>query len=320
MLQISEAILQAGAAQFTLDTAQLHLLERGGAPDGVVYEGTQGEQTVFLKFMPVEPDQLHITREKVEFVNYLRAGGVRVLAYMPSASGQLVECVEEEGQSWAVTTTLKAPGRHLNYRDPEDFKPTFFQRWGELIGQMHALAAQYTGGKAINSWVEEHALFSTWCADEAVGEKWRQIGDHLRTLPTPPDAFGLIHNDPHVDNMLVDDGQLTMLDFDVCDHHWFMTDIGIALFHPFWEQRHAAPRVRLAVAEMMATNFMEGYQRAYTLPGGWLGRLHTFLKYRQILFFIALGHEGVMNDWAKYTVRDLREAIVNDIPVTEFTF
>ena len=55
-----------------------------------------------------------------------------------------------------------------------------------------------------------------------------QIGRLLEDLPRTRDCFGFVHNDPHIFNLLADGDAITLLDFDVANHHWFVSDIAIA--------------------------------------------------------------------------------------------
>lgn len=111
---------------------------------------------------------------------------------------------------------------------------------------------------------------------------------------------------------------MTLLDFDVCTHHWYALDVAIALFHPIWEQRaRPAPEIE-GFARRISGPFMDGYSRENTLDRAWIERLPLFAHYRQMLFFIAL--DGQPNDgsnpWLNAQLRDLRRWIVDDLPVT----
>ncbi len=91
----------------------------------------------------------------------------------------------------------------------------------------------------------------------------------------------------------MDGTTITLLDFDVANHHWFMTDIAIAcqsvLFdltggmnRPLHDQQKLREFVRI---------FMDGYRSQYLLNPAWLEYLDLFIAYRRILLFI------VMHGW-----------------------
>jgi Ser/Thr protein kinase RdoA (MazF antagonist) len=320
MMHISESVLNAGASLFSDKPEALHLIERGGAPDGVVYTLEQDGHAFIMKFIPTNHAAVPAIQDKIAFVSYLRENGVKVPDYLPSVNNQLVEIIEIDGLVYAVTKAIKAPGFHPNIWNPEHFSRHFWEEWGRMIGQMHALSQRYEGGTHIPRWQQEHAFFANWCQDDEVGEKWRQIGEKLRLLPEPRDAFGLIHNDPHPWNFLIDGESLTVLDFDVCSHHWFMTDIAIALFHPIWERRNKERHEIEAFAKPFIATFLEGYSRENTLDDFWFQQLPTFVRYRQMLFYIAMMGENGQNPDAKPFFDELKQSIVNELPITGFDF
>lgn len=63
--------------------------------------------------------------------------------------------------------------------------------------------------------------------------KYREVWDHLQTLPKTRANYSLIHQGiAHGSNFLVDDtGTITLFDFDDCVYSWFSNDIAIVLFY-----------------------------------------------------------------------------------------
>jgi Ser/Thr protein kinase RdoA (MazF antagonist) len=318
-MMIREDVLRAGADLFDFDPAVLRSINASPAPDGAVYAYEQGGQGFIVKVMLTSAEQIAATRDKIAFVDYLRRGGVNVPDYLPSARGEQVEMVEVEGCAYAILKAAKAPGRHLDFGNPAAWTDWFFETWGQILGRIHALSQHYDGGQHISTWEQEHAFFTQWCSDPEVGAKWQGIGEMLRALPQPRDAFGLTHNDPHAGNFLIDGDSLTILDFDVCTHHWYALDLAIALFHPIWEHRYDDSQAVIAFGRHFWERFMAGYTRENHLDNYWLAQLPTFMKYRQILFFIALaGQGGQPHPWLTQQLADLREAILADRPAIGF--
>jgi len=46
----------------------------------------------------------------------------------------------------------------------------------------------------------------------------------------------LIHTDVHAGNFFVDDGRITVFDFDDSSYQWFASDIAIALYYTIWRK------------------------------------------------------------------------------------
>ncbi len=310
---VSESVLRAGADLFGYDPARLTPIEHGGAPDGAVYdESAPGACAFIVKFIPTSAEKLPAIRDKIAFVDYLRRGGVNVPDLVQSRGGSLVETAEVEGQCYAITRMVKAPGHAIRF--DAEWGPAFWERWGRTIGHIHRLSQAYDGGKHIITWEEEHAFFAEQARDDpAVVEKWLALAAQLRALPQPPDAYGLIHNDAHVFNFLVDGDSLTILDFDVCARHWFALDIAIPWFHTFWEQSRFRQGAALAaVARTFATHWLTGYRAENALDAAWLERLPLFARYRQFLFFIG------MWKFSGHMLPDVRTALLTDAPLPGF--
>ena len=119
-------------------------------------------------------------------------------------------------------------------------------------------------------------------------------------------------------NFLVHDGELTVFDFDVCARHWFVTDLGIALFHALWAGPADRAQSREAFARQFLDSFLDGYGKENHLDDVWLTELPHFCKYRQFLLFTVF-YEGWTADgaadWQHKWIADTRQRIVNDIPV-----
>ena len=317
-MQVNQTILQQGARLFGTQATALHSL---GGMDGAVYTHERDGKGYIIKFVPTTADKLPVIVEKWDFVNYLAENGVHVARPVASQHGQLVEQIEGDEQLYAVFQAEKAPGKHVDGRSPNEFNAILFRTWGCTMGKMHALTQRYTGGEHILHWQEEVEFMTNWCPDEAVKEKWHAMEAYLESLPQPGDAYGLIHNDLHPWNFLVDDGNITVIDFDVCAHHWFATDIGIALFHAAWMGVSGDQDPNVFLPGFYA-HFMEGYDEENTLDAFWRAQLSQFVDYRRLLLFSVFSNEWrePRNDWQTQTLNRWREGILEDRPVVGFAF
>ncbi len=314
-MQVSETILREGAALFGAKTATLRSL---GGMDGAVYTYTRGGEGYILKFVPTSEDGLPVIVEKWDFVNYLAENGVSVSRPVVSRNGQLVERMQDGKQVYAVFQAEKAPGKHVDGRHTAEYNTALFREWGRTMGKMHALTQSYTGGEHIGDWRGEVHFMTGWCPDEAVREKWRAMEAYLNALPQPRDAYGLIHNDLHPHNFLVDDGHITVIDFDVCNHHWFTTDIGIALFHAAWMGYGSDKDPNVFLPGFFA-RFMEGYTEENTLDSFWLQQVGRFVDYRRLLMFSVFSNEWPepRQPWQQHTLDHWRQGILANRPVVE---
>ena len=193
-----------------------------------------------------------------------------------------------------------------------------------MIGQIHECTTTYALWRKpepqelqepptqIHDWSEEWRSFDEWCQEDAIRERWHEILNNLAKLPVERDSYGMIHNDPHPWNILVEGSRLTLIDFEVAGYHWFMMDLGIATYAALCLAK-PEPRVdfnQYTVAFLQS--FLSGYRSAYKLDSYWLQQLPTFLSYRRILLFIVMyeetkKHPAQLNRW--------REMILKDEPI-----
>lgn len=316
-MKVSDAVLHEGITRFGLHKASLRFL---GGEDGDVFEVARAGKPHILKLVPTAADRVAALAEKADFAAYLHQHGVRLSLPVPSPAGRRVEIVQDGESLVAVSLYVKAPGKHPDPGDPTIWNEALFRQWGQVVGRMHRLAGTYHDGEHIPTWREEHAFMAEWLRDEAVKTRWLSLGEHLRHLPTPDGAYGLIHNDLHQFNFMLHGGEITLFDFDVCTHHWFMTDIGIAVFHALWPLDGAQPEARTAFAQAFLAAFMAGYELEHCLDPVWLAELPVFLKYRQILLYTVFNEPWGAQDadgWQRAWVKQTRERILADAPVVE---
>lgn len=327
MITIDENTLAAGCALFGVDPQSLNY--KGGS-DGAVYLCRRGSRAHMLKFVPKPPEQLGEYEEKLAFIIYLAENGVPLAAPLEAQSGRRYEVLPGAQGQYVVTLTLLADGRHPTPRNPVDWTERLFSCWGQVMGKMHALARAYPRWQKaapgeegppslVGDWREEHEFFCGWSKEARITEQFRQLYAPLAALPVERDSFGLIHNDLHMWNFLYNLNArgvfpITIIDFDVCAYHWFLTDIAIAAYHAITTGSHKNLGKREAFARHFLQHFMGGYRQENDLAPAWLERLPLFLRYREILSYIALSNEwpeGKRAGWQAAMLNEKRARILS---------
>jgi amicoumacin kinase len=332
-MQVSEKALEQARQSFGLGSLR-HL----GGMDGAVYEGEREGVACILKGGPIPPERVAHARagtaEIRDFTSYLAAGGVRLAEPLRSLAGNWLEILEADGGLYLFMLSRKVLGHHVDCLDASQWNAAFFHRYGRLLGRMHALARRYPRWRhlpdsddvpaaervsygVLQDWRHEHAGFAEACKDDEVRWQWLELGDYLGTLPIERDGFGLIHNDLHQMNLIVDDaGELAVIDWDVAAYHWFMVDVGIAVFHSVsWAGAANKAISRDEFGPLFLAEFMAGYRQENDLSDFWLAQLPHFLRYREILLYVVFSAE-----WSRPTegqaaaLAHWRRDIVEDRP------
>ena len=332
-MKIDPQILSKAAHLYGLDLPGLRPL---GGMEGMALAYNQDDRDYVLKVTPKGVNNLEQVRQvedKSRFVTYLSNHGVKVAKPVRSPEGNWVEIVITEEINYLVTAATRAQGDHVSLYDPTQSTSSLFQAWGRITGQMHHLAKKYPSWRKfpedcedpspVFDWQEEHDSFLDWSKkDTPIQSKWIAIGDQIRNLPQTRDAYGLIHNDLHPMNFLVDEhGEITVIDFDVCCFHFFVKDIAIALFFANWIGKPSRGISKDAYLTRFLQNYMQGYAAENTLDDFWFGQIPLFIKHHQILLYIVFTDEWQKpNPWQSNTLRKWRNQILNDKPVVKIQF
>lgn len=303
MRPIPDAILDTLAAQCGTRRADLTFLG-GGREDSdgaaYTYPHPQGERV--LKVLPVnrdDPGSLLPIGERLKFVHFLGEQGVRIVHPLTLPSGDLLTLAGSGAEGFLAYIMPRARGKSP---EPQQWTPAFARLHGQVVGQTHRATQTYPtwqcsvmDGKQVLGWEQEWQGFYDMCTDPEVKAYWLTLRDRLAALPQTRQSFGFTHNDPHVQNLLLDGepgarGTLTLLDFDVANYHWFINDVMIAMQHLLFAQTGGIERPVTdpsPLREWLA-DFMAGYETENHLDAWWLGQLNLFIAYRRTLLFTVM--------------------------------
>jgi Ser/Thr protein kinase RdoA (MazF antagonist) len=319
-MYISETALKKGAELFAYDLDALHPMPQGGMPEGAVYKYTDGEDQLLIKILPTPAKWLPAARGKYDFVGYLRENGFDAPILLPSVNGNRYEVVEVEDQFYMIAKIKKAPGSPKMSID--DWDEQFFEAWGRVLGKLHALSSRYEGDAGMADWRDVHDYFADMArSDKALSSKWEQFGEELKQIPTSPDGLGLIHNDPGPWNLFFDGSTVTLVNFEVCDRHWFIYEVATALSEGIrWirsSNRHLPDDEIIALVHNFKQHFLAGYFSENALDDSWFKYIPFFAKYRRVVIYLILVNAVGQSDdeQRKKQAAAIRESILADKPV-----
>lgn len=187
-----------------------------------------------------------------------------------------------------------------NIPQAHDFSKNFYIRYGKIIGKLHQLSKIYPkwkgnapdGDSKVLHWSDEWKFFYSWCQDSEVKRAWQNIKAELSSLPVTRDTFGFIHNDPHVENIMIEKGRVVLIDFDVANFHWFMNDIAIASQFLMFSTTGGmgAPFKDMDKLKSFYMHFMNGYETENHMDAISLDKLELFINYRRLLMYTISQH------------------------------
>ena len=196
--------------------------------------------------------------------------------------GQLLTTISTPGvpQGKVVSLMRWVDGRHYT---ETSLRPHHAKAWGQLTGRMHQFAAQWTppddfkrfhwdwegqlGNGVLRTPVDEVVASMPIEVQEPFIIISKQLRDVLESIGKGCGAYGMIHSDMYLENVLFKAGKPRLIDFEDCGFGYWMLDIGIVLAQFRWSDQWS--QIRDA--------FLDGYLQMHSLPAAQLEHLELFM-------------------------------------------
>ncbi len=251
-----------------------------------VNDKTSGKQYAIRVHRPEYQTEQTIQSELM-WMDALRQENVRTPSAVKGIDGNPVQLVSVEGVPEARYCTLInwVQGAPMSDDNPTET----FEQLGTISASCHKQVKKWKLPKEFKrqKWDEEgmfgqNPLWGNFREVEAMEpeqlELLRQAKDHvikrLKSYGKSPDRFGLIHGDLMAENVFIQEGQPSLIDFDDSGFGWFMYDLAtlIALNIPDPEDARVAVKA-----------WVKGYRTIEPLPDEVLDELPTFIMCRYLV-------------------------------------
>lgn len=263
--------------------------------------------------------QIDIINE-LAVINELYEYGLPVSLPVKSVRDRLVESIDEHH---FVVAFEKAKGTSIDVTKPHVWNNELFYKWGHVMGKLHSAGKKIKVDRPI--WTAHQPdllnLFPK-ITSKPIAEKYKQLLNHLVNFPLTPDLYGLIHNDFHQGNIFVNEGRLTVFDFDDCAYHWFAYDLAASFYHAYWQASSFTPE-NTQFSKEFWEHFLRGYQQEHTLSMELIQQIPLFLKIREIFLytlFLEKWNFDHLQDWQAFTLANLKHHIETGKPYSDVNF
>lgn len=229
---------------------------------------------------------------ELAWMNALRAeAGVRTPHVLPALDGRrIVATVDPStGERRDCVRFEFLPGD-----EPVEHAAGHFAELGEITARMHRHARQWARPAWFTRFHWDYdaafgpsARWGRWQDGVGVGTAEREVLGRLDTtlrhrlaaFGTGPGRYGLVHADTRLANLLVNDGAVSVIDFDDCGFSWYLYDVGTSV--SFFEHQ---PQV----ADLVGA-WLSGYRRVLDLPAEDEAEIWTFILFRRLLLVAWIG-------------------------------
>lgn len=212
--------------------------------------------------------------------------GVETPQALPGLDGDLIQIVASDAEPEGRMVVLFDFITGAEPR-PDDVVQAF-RHLGAIAARMHDHARSWTRPAFFErlAWDYEHALGTkpNWGAWEdgfilhrpgkdIVERADALMRSRLEMFGMGPERYGLIHSDLRLANLLIDGGEIKVLDFDDCGLGWFLYDVASAV--TFLENH---PQV-----DSMVAAWVSGYRSIGELSEAEVAEIPTFMMLRRLI-------------------------------------
>ena len=246
---------------------------------------------------------------ELAWMDALRAeAGVRTPRILPATGGRRVVRVPERGgaapsnlatERYCVRFEFLPGTEPGGSADDPALTSAHFAELGEITARMHRHAREWSRPAWFTRFhwdypaaFGQQARWGRWQDGIGVGPSEREILNRLddvlrarlRAFGTGPDRYGLVHADTRLANLLVNDGSVSVIDFDDSGFSWYLYDLGTAV--SFFEHEPVVPA--------LVESWLDGYRRVGRLSAEDQAEIWTFIMMRRLLLVAWIGsHRAV---------------------------
>lgn len=315
MIAVEKHVLESLCKKIGTSIDQITYLGGGREDsDGIVYTYFENGKKKVLKILALELEKkrdLSAFEERVKFTNYLGENGVSISYPLLIHSEHLYVTEFNEKYIFAAYIMDFCQGGSPS---TSQLSTELSYHWGRLIGTTHRLTKQYPIWKNLECNSTEYGhhdemnFFTNWCKDESVKQSWIETRGKFDTFPINRNSYGLIHNDNHQQNIIVNGTDITMIDMDCITGQFFLHDIVVPMQGIMFEITGGMERpvVDMDPLKRYLDQFINGYEKENHLESHWFKEITTFINYRRLLLFT------VMQDYLN-TNNELKDAFIRMI-------
>jgi Ser/Thr protein kinase RdoA (MazF antagonist) len=268
---------------------------------------TKEKHRSVLRFNPVNDRPVERLRSELELIRQLACKGIRTASPLPSLMGNEIEHVTTQLGDFHALAFAVMPGEHFEF---DKLTPQNFREWGRALARLHTVSEDLV--------IENRPGWATHIrlVKEIVPQSqqwlWADlliIEDKLNQLAVDKSRFGLIHYDFELDNILWDQGEPGILDFDDSGYYWFAADIAIALRRLFDNRIE-----QIDFTDERFQAFMAGYRSLRQMETEELKtiplflRLHNLVTYARV-YRAMIGERQEESHWLQELRQELQDRL-----------
>ena len=305
---VSDSLLTFAAENYGFDKKSLHFISDS---TNQIYSFAKNDKNYILRFSERPLDEICQTKAEMDWLYFLASNCISVSLPLCADNNTLVISTEDEGKPFVISAFETLKGSFWDKNDSNLWSKKVFFSWGKVMGDIHRLTKNHTPTNERDvraTFTGRFALDDSIKACTSVNKIAENVIAEIMALPKNKDSYGLIHNDMHPWNFLINEKQIEVFDFDDSLYGWFSLDIGVALYHGLWWGRKNDAGYDFT--NEIIENFLNGYLSANHLSDFWISKIPLFMKFRQICKFSWFYNSDNVDDHQKERIRNIENDIL----------
>jgi Ser/Thr protein kinase RdoA (MazF antagonist) len=262
-----------------------------------VYQFQSGNQWKILRITHCSHRSEDDIIAELDWVNFLHDHGVPVARPYPSTNQRFTETFQVQDSYFTAVAFEFALGQLIESADPGQWNPDLFKSLGRIMGRMHKATKEYNpqhlNQKRLH-WYEDDLIrnAATYLPidQQQAAQELAEIVEQFNQLDASIDHYGLVHSDVNPTNFHVDNGKITLFDFDDCAYNWFINDIAVAM--PLYSSMFSKPDWETHLCEYIVC-FMRGYEKENHLDDKWLNLLPICMRLQNLITLVAMHQANI---------------------------
>ena len=312
------------------NTSPEELIPQSGGHYNAVYQFPIGNKFAILR-IGVQDCHYNQTMGMLEWVNFLSHQGAPVSAPLRSINNHLLERVRHYGTVYNMTAFEKAEGILAENIPISEWSTELFQSIGKAAGMLHRISAGYkpsrpsrTRPEWFDSYEIHNAIEKLAESSDPAREILANLIQELQLLPKPSADYGMIHEDLHYANFLIQaDGNVTIIDFDDCSYGWYAMDVAMALFDVLVLYNASSEEESQHFAREFLSSYLKGYRLEKDLPLFLQCQIPKFLKLKELCIYadlVGLSETAQQDSWVGRFMHNRATRIADGTPYVDIDF
>src|SRR5688572_13761334 len=282
-----------------------------------IAELNNSQRRQILRHYAIRPDKIHVIQQKQSWVVYevddkailkithssdksyetlnaisewqeaMHNQMKEVIQIIPSKDGQLSLKVPHNKGYFTSVMYERANGELFNRRN---WNPDVVFKVGALTGKLHKASKNIPVNEHSNHipvWHEivvQDLLQFIPAAEIHLKDRFMHLLNEIKKIPVSSENYGIIHGDIFLGNLIINDNELNIYDFDDTCISWFAGDIANVIHFSLLDDRKQIVNNRDYIPHFMDC-FWKGYNMHHAMEEQMIKLLPAFLSMRAIYLY-----------------------------------